>query len=354
MAQVNMTAVAQRAGVSTAAVSVALSGRIGRIKVSEATRERILAAAAELGYSANPLGRSLVMQKSFLVALLGRESFFVFALETIKGIESVLREMDYSLLVYYDGSWAADQARHLKLATERRSDGLILVGAPESAEGTNHQRVEALRQSGLPLVQLYRPMYPDIPTVMVDHEAVGYQQVKQLLKSGHKRIVHVTHDSYLDDELPGTHADALQGWQGYQRAMLDAGLEPRVLTYPIGYPHDFGYIRRASAPLIPALRDFTAAACYCDFNAIAISGLLQEAGLRVPQDFSLIGYNDAELAAAVSPGISTFALPLQEMGAAAARLLFGQMQGETRVGDLVLPPRFVSRDSIAKPTRRHS
>ncbi|MEN9362517.1 MAG: hypothetical protein RL095_4052 [Verrucomicrobiota bacterium] len=348
MAQaVNMAEVARLSGVSKAAVSVVLSGRDSKIKVSAATRERILAVVAELGYRANPLGRSLATQKSYLVALLGREAIFLQALETVKGIESVLRENDYSLLIYYDGSWAEDQARHLKLATDRRADGLIIVGAPEPADGPNHKRVAALLESGLPMVQLYSPMYPGVPTVRVDGTEVGYHATRQLIELGHKSIAHVTHDEYLDDIVPGKQADARRRYKGYERAMNEASLAPRVFTYPYGYPHDLAYINQAGKPIARQLLDagMSAAFCYCDYVGICLLNNLERLGIPVPERFSVVAFDNIELAAITTPPLSTYGSPLQEIGSHAAKMLFEQMQGR-KPDDIVLPAQFIRRDSI--------
>jgi DNA-binding LacI/PurR family transcriptional regulator len=342
-----MADVAKRAGVSKSLVSVALSGRECTVSLSDETRQRILAVVEELGYRPNRLAQSLANRRSYLVAMLGREAYFVFALETIKGIEEVLRERHYSLLTYYDGSWAEDQARHLHLALERQVDGLIIAGAPEASGGPNHQKIAALRKQGLPMVQLYRRIYPGVPVVMTDDELAGYQATRHLLELGHVRIAHVTHVGYEDLELPGMHADACLRAQGYCRAMREARLKPRILTYAVSKLPGIDYAG-AVQPLVDPLvaGKFTAATCFCDYTAIGLSQQLQTAGVRIPDAFSVIGYDDIDAATIVRPALTTLGQPLRELGRVAARMLFDQMDGRP-AGDRVFQPNLSIRGSTA-------
>src|SRR5882757_3424529 len=105
MEQVTMAEVAEKAGVSRSAVSAAFSGRASTAVLRAETRIRILDVAKQLDYQPNILSRSFIKQQSFLISLLGREAFFLFAMQTIKGIEDVLEPTDYSLLTVYNGDW---------------------------------------------------------------------------------------------------------------------------------------------------------------------------------------------------------------------------------------------------------
>src|ERR1700733_9471623 len=124
--QITMAHVAERAGVSRSAVSAAFSDRTSTAVLRSETRRRILAAADELGYRPNILSRSFIKQRSYLIGMLGREGFFLFLLGTIKGIEDVLEDTDYSLLTMYRGNDVAEQAQHLRKCDSRRVDGIII------------------------------------------------------------------------------------------------------------------------------------------------------------------------------------------------------------------------------------
>jgi LacI family transcriptional regulator len=340
--------VARLAGVTKAVVSVVLSGRQSTLGVSEVTRRRVLRAVKQLDYQPSPIGRALAHNKSSLVALLGREAYFVFALETIKGIEEVLREKDYSLLTYYDGSAAADQARHLCLALGRRVDGLIVAGSPESARGPNHRRIAALRRAGMPVVQLYRRVFPKVPVVMTDERAAGYLAAQHLLALGHRSIAHVTHDQYRDSRLPGTYSDALQRYEGYVRAMREAGLQPAVVTYHTRTYMGLDYlesVQPAADVLARRGSPFTAVTCYCDYTAIGLMHALRARGRRVPEDISVVGYDDVDAAAMVDPPLTTLAQPLRELGRTAARMVFDLADGKAEKDAIFQPTLFMRGSS---------
>ena len=350
---ISMADVAKRAGVSKSLVSVALSGRECTVALSEETRKRILAIVEELGYRPNRVAQSLAKSQSYLVAMLGREAYFVFALETIKGLEEVLGQRRYSLLTYYDGSWAEDQARHLHLALERQVDGLIIAGAPEAPDGPNHQAVAALREQGVPMVQLYRRIFPGVPVVMTDEEMAGYLAARHLIGLGHGRIAHVTHDDYGDRELPGMHADACLRAKGYRRAMREAGLKPQIVTYAVGNLPGIDY-STVVQPVVARLmaEKFTAATCFCDYTAIGLIHQLQAAGMDIPGDFSVVGYDDIDAATIIRPALTTLGQPLRELGRAAALMLFDLMD-QRPVGDVIFEPRLQIRGSTM-PVRKKS
>ena len=345
--KITMAEVARRAGVSKAAVSVAFSPGTGKIGLSAATREHILKIAAAAGYTPNLMARSLARQQSYLIAFLNREAYFVFALDTIKGIETVLREQNYSLLTYYDGSWAEDQSRQLQLALDRKVDGLIIAGAPEKKGGPNQLRIAALQKEGVPVVQVYRRIFPNVPVVMTDESAAGYQATRHLLELGHRRIAHVTHAGFEDRQLPGTHADARLRAQGYARAMREAGLKPSIISYPVSEAHGLNYTQQVE-PAADRVRQgkFTGVTCFCDYVAVGLMNQLIQAGLRIPDDLSVVGYDNCDLSAMTQPTLTTLGQPVRQIGATAARMIFALKIGQP-VEDVIFQPQLEVRGSTA-------
>ncbi len=347
--RVTMADVARRAGVSRSAVSAAFSDRETTVGLNPATRVQILKAADELGYRPNILSRSFIKQKSFLIGLLGREVFFLFALDTIKGIEDVFEATDYSLLTYYHGSWAGDQAKHLRKSIARRVDGMMIVGAPEPADGPNRRLVRQLREGGMPILQLYRRIFDEIPVVMMDDEQAGYISTIHLLRLGHRRIAHVTYVGYRDDVLPGTEDEALRRSDGYVRAMREAELEPAILTFDRGdmrgYPNDYTDV---CAPAVRQLVDgrFTGITTFNDYTTIALMNNLRGMGVRVPDDVSIVGYDNAEAGILMRPALTTIRPKLFEIGRLAGEMIL-KMLDDKPVHDIVLEPELVVRGSTA-------
>jgi LacI family transcriptional regulator len=351
--QITMAHVAERAGVSRSAVSAAFSDRASTAVLRSETRRRILAAAEQLGYRPNILSRSFIKQRSFLIGMLGREAYFLFALETIKGIEDVLEETDYSLLTMYRGDGELDQAQHLRKCVSRRVDGIIVVGVPERPDGPNHQTIRTLQKRGMPIVQVYQRLYPDVPGVVIDDEYSGYLATQHLLELGHRRIAHVTHNQYQDLDLPGKHGNALGRYRGYCRAMKEAGLQSHVLPFArqssaMG-SHDYSaWCADAARELATGPQRFTAATTFNDFVVIGLINSLSGMGLKVPQDISLVGYDNIEACSLVRPAVTSVKPALMEIGRRAAAMVLKMLDGRT-VEDVVLRPELIVRGSTAAP-----
>jgi LacI family transcriptional regulator len=351
--QITMADVAQRAGVSRSAVSAAFSDRATTAVLRSDTRQRILVAAEELGYRPNILSRSFIKQRSFLIGMLGREGFFLFALETIKGIEDVLEETDYSLLTMYRGDGVEDQAQHLRKCVSRRVDGIIIVGAADSEDAPNYQAVRDLRERGTPIIQLYQKVFPNVPGVLIDDEYSGYLATRHLLELGHRRIAHVTHSRYNDLGNPIRSANALARYQGYCRAMKEADLQSHVFTIvrqtsSMGFYDYSSWCVNAAQEIAASRERFTAVTAFNDYVVIGLINCFSSLGISVPHDISLVGYDNVEACSLVRPSITTMKPALLEIGRKAALMVLRMLDGRT-VEDVVLKPELVIRGSTTFP-----
>jgi LacI family transcriptional regulator len=347
-----MRDIARRLGVSRPAVSAALSDRPYTIALSLALRDRIRRAATDMGYRRNFLAQSFIKQRSYLVGFLGRREYFLYAYETLSGIESVLDEKGCSVLAFLHGDTPEDQGRHLQRCLDRRVDGLIVAGAPEGRRGRIARPLGELQAKGLPIVQVYRRLYPGIPVVMVDDGAIGALATRHLIDLGHRRIVHYTYDDYIDRLEPGRNRDARERYEGYARTMREAGLEPAVATFPTSRYHPLsgghapGAASEAASVLSPSAR-FTAAVCFNDYVALGLLKGVRALGRRVPEDLSIVGYDDIDLSRAAEPPLTTLAPPVREIGREAAARILDLIEGRP-VKDLVFRPALLSRDSTAR------
>ncbi len=353
---VTMRDIARRLGVSRPAVSAALSDRPYTIALSDGLRGRIRRAAAAMGYRPNVLARSFIKQRSYLVGFLGRREYFLYALETLGAIESVLDGKGYSLLAFLHGDTPEDQGRHLQRCLERRVDGLIVAGAPGKSKSRLDLQIGDLRRRGLPLVQIYRRTFRGVPVVMGDDRAVGYLATRHLIGLGHRRIVHYTHEDYLDRACPPRDRDARDRYEGYARAMREAGLEAAVATFPTRdyFPLTGGYAPGAAAGAAGVVRHparFTAAVCFCDYVALGLLRGLRALGRRVPEDLSIVGCDDIDLSRASEPPLTTLAPPIGRIGREAAGRVLDLMEGRA-VSDLVLQPEIVVRGSSGRAGRQ--
>ncbi|MFI9580961.1 LacI family DNA-binding transcriptional regulator [Streptomyces sp. NPDC052236] len=316
--RVTIREVADRAGVSMATVSRVLSGNYA---TPAATRTRVLRAARDLDYVANAHARALVGAGRKMVAVVVRQVTSPFYAQVAEGVEAESAVHGWLCLVAATGG---DPKRELEVVQLMREEGarlVILVGGVIQ-DDAYRERVthyaQALNAAGSRLVLCGRPApAPDIPALIVefDNEAGARAVTGHLLSAGHRRIVFV-------GGLPGNTAlDARVA--GYRAALADHGLPPeaaRVVDCGLGRAAGL----RATSALLKEVKEggeeFTAVVAGDDMVAAGVLRAVADAGLRVPQDISVVGYNDIPLAEDLSPPLTTVRTPAEELGRAAIRL----------------------------------
>ena len=294
--------VAHRAGVSKGAVSYALNNRPG---VGTATRQRILAAAHELGWQPSHRARSLSTSQAFALGLviarppqlLGADPFFHFF---IAGVETVLSEHGRALVLQVVPDAAAEEAGYRRLAAEGRVDGVFLSDLRH-----DDSRIALLEQIGLPAVTLNRPDAPSPFTAMCLDDRPGITAaVNHLVRLGHTRIAHVAGPQHF------VHGRSRR--LAYEAAMRDAGLAPGPVD-----ESDFTAAggAQATGELLALAEPPTAIVYANDLMAISGIGVARQGGLDVPNDLSVTGFDDAELAAHVFPPLTTVSTDAIQLGA---------------------------------------
>ncbi|MER7890728.1 LacI family DNA-binding transcriptional regulator [Micromonospora sp. NPDC094482] len=347
--------VARLAGVSTATVSRALRGLP---TVSAATRHRVLAAAEQLDYAVSPSASRLAGGRTGTVAVVVPRITRWFFSTVVEAVEDFLHQSGYDLLLHNLGGREQIRQRVLRTANlHKRVDAIILVATPLRAAD-----LTALAALDLPGVTISSgTVVPGWPCVRIDDVAAARTATRHLLDLGHRRIAHISGDP--DDELAyTTHLDRRRGYQAELRA---AGIRPDPsLDIESQFTIDGG--NRAAAELLARGEPPTAIVAACDEMAMGAMTALRDAGLRVPQDVSVIGIDDHDLAGVL--GLSTIAQPAAEQGRLAARLLLDPLGGSMvdpvpgrtpgPAGDrrpdaptppVILPTRLVVRESTAPP-----
>lgn len=343
--------VARLAGVSTATVSRALRGLP---TVSAATRRRVLAAAEKLQYAVSPNASRLAGGRTATVAVVVPRITRWFFGTVVEAVEETLHECGYDLLLHNLGGLERTRERVLRTTSlHKRVDAVMLVGTPlESSELT------ALAALDLPGVTVSSgSRVPGWPCVRIDDLAAARTATKHLLDLGHRRIAYISGDHH---ELTFT-----ANWerrQGYQEALRCAGIVPDPsLDVESQFTIDGG--NQATAELLARGEPPTAIFAASDELAMGALRALREAGLRVPQDVSVIGIDDHDVSGVL--GLSTVAQPAAEQGRLAARILLDPLGGralppavcgpvdvggtDPAATPVVLPTRLVVRDSTAPP-----
>jgi DNA-binding LacI/PurR family transcriptional regulator len=326
--------VARRAGVSKSLVSLVMRG-VGN--VSEEKRRRVLDVAARLGYRPNAAARSLVRRRTGLLGVLLSDLHNPFFAEVIDGIQAEAAAQGYRTILGTGDREERSEARALETMLELRTEGLIL------ASPVLPMRTIAAAGAELPTVLVARrSSLADVDSVTNDDVAGAGLAVEHLASLGHRRVAHVD---------GGRGAGALERRRGYVRAMERRGLGALVRVAPGSYTEDGG--RDGTAALLARGPRPTAIFAANDLAAIGVLSALADRGLRVPEDVSVVGYDNTALAAVRQVNLTTVDQPRPEIGRRAVSLLVERLHGRRRTTRHVLvAPTLVVRGTTAPPRRR--
>ena len=326
--------VARRAGVGSGTVSRVLNDSP---RVDPATRRRILAAIAELDYEPNPSARRLSLGKTLtigvVVVFLTRPS----VVERLRGVELVLSRSGYDLTIV-NVETAERRATVLRdIARPDRVDGLIIMSLSPHKE-----EVERIRQLGLPVV-LLGAFHRRLPRIVIDDVTGGRMACQHLIDLGHTDIGFIgNHPS-----SPFGISSSRLRHRGVQQALAAVGGSLRSDYVRIGELSQHR-ARELTLQLLCLPVPPTAIVCATDTQAFGALGAAKQAGFRVPEDLSIVGYDDLEIASYI--GLTTIRQPLFESGVRSAQLLLAQLRGE-EVGPVreALPIELVVRATTGPP-----
>ncbi len=328
--------VAALAGVSRTTVSFVLNGR--DTSISPATRERVLQAARQLGYHPHAPARQLAGGRSHTLGLVVRQSPEQIAgdallAETLRGLTAAARSSGFRVIVEaIDG---ADTA-YADLLRTRRVDGLIVSG-PRSDDPD----LRAAVKEGFPVVLQGSLPGVRVPSVDVDNVAGARAAVEHLIREGNRRIGCITNASLA-------YTAARERVEGWRTAMREAGLDaPDAWLEEAAFDAPSGH--RAAARLLERVPDLEALFIASDVVALGAIGALRASGRRVPEDLSVVGFDDVPLAAFFDPPLTTVHLPAYELGHAAGVALLDRISEPTVPGRTLLPTELVIRASTAAP-----
>ncbi|MFC7217423.1 LacI family DNA-binding transcriptional regulator [Streptomyces polyrhachis] len=338
MARVRMSDVAAVAGVSTATVSLVLSGA-GSHRISAQTQARVREAAEAAGYAPNSVARSLRTQRTGMIGLLSDTiATTPFAGRMLAGANDAARTHGrLMVLVDTDGD-ASRERQAIEALTGQRVDAMIYARMW-------HQVADA--PVGLPQGSVFldcRPSRGSWPTVVPDDRDGGAAATRELVAAGHRRI------AYLDaPKSAGLIASALRH-QGYLQVLAEAGITPDpALHVRAGTDAEGGRAAAGELLDLPAERRPTALFCFNDRMAMGAYTAAHRRGLRIPDDLSIVGYDDQQLIAAeLDPPLTTVALPHYEMGRWAMEVALGEREADPAEPHHMRCP-IIRRDSVGPP-----
>ena len=346
---VTLQDVARTCGFAASTVSIVLSEAPLSRNIAAATRDRIRAAAQELGYYPDAYARSLRRRRSQTIGVLAYDLSDPFCIPTMRGIQAGLQAADYLPLLMDAQAQRTRFDGYLQMILERRAEGVIVI-ASWIFEETN--LLADLEKNYVPVMIVGRDLTSrGISSVLVDNEAGGALAMHHLTKLGHRRIAVIRGPEELFDSEPR--------WAGVQRAALEAGirLDPKLVFQLPGLvdpTSGFEGGLHFSRQMLALGRKFTAVVAFDDLTALGVVRGLTEAGLRVPEDFSVLGFDDVLPAEVATPGITTIRQPLKEMGMQAAKWMLEALERKVDRAPRLYEasPELVVRTSSARPARQ--
>jgi len=335
-ATVSIRDVAAAAGVSVATVSRVLSPASPDIPMRQATRERVVRAIDELGYRPNDLARALLQQRTSTIGLVLPDISNPYYPPLVRGVEDAASAHGYRVVLCNTDGDPEKIAAYLDILVKARVDGIVVAGGGLPQLPGPPLVFETYRTK-LVMVGRHRLAHP---SVQIDNVAATRAATAYVVGLGHRGI------AFLGG--PASSSTARDRLLGYREARRDAGL-PEAGPDTVrtgGFDERGGY--HAARSLLGG-EPPTALVCVNDRTALGAYAALADAGLSIPADVSVVGFDNVPMASFVRPTLTTVAVPTYEIGQAALRLLRDALDGTATTEPVLLPTRLVVRTSCAPP-----
>jgi DNA-binding LacI/PurR family transcriptional regulator len=328
---VTLKAVGELVGVTASTVSAVLNNSSAARSVPERTKKRILDAARALDYRPNFFARSLRAKRSYMVGVILQEIGDAYGSVVVSGIERYLREKNVFFLTVAHRHDKKLLESYSTVLRERGAEGFIMVDTVLSEQ----PRLPTVAVAGHQKIK-------GVTNVLLDHRHAATLALTHLLELGHTNIAFMKGSPLSADSHDRWNAicevAAKLGIRMWPELVIE--LEGDDPTPNLGYPF--------AKQLLKRKRPFTALFAYNDISAIGSICAFQESGIRVPQDVSVVGFDDIQTAAYMVPPLTTVRQPLLQMGQVAARSLLEEIEGRTKyVPEIVINPQLVVRKSTA-------
>jgi LacI family transcriptional regulator len=327
--------VALEAGVSIQTVSRVINNRYD---VAPETRQRVQEAIARLGYQPNAIARGLASRRSRTLGLITTDFTDYSFTQVVTGAEAEAHQHDYFFMLGSASCDPEDEPKYLRLLTERHVEGVLFarLGSQEDLE----HLMNNLEKRGVPVVTTgsHRLESP-FAQVDVNNREGGYKATQYLIQNRHIQIACITG--------PLSSQSAFDRTEGFRQALAEAGItvQPQLIAEG-DYTHRSGYL--AMKKILASGQPFTALFAQNDRMAIGAISALHEIGQHVPEDISVVGYDDIPEAEFANPPLTTIRQPMEAVGAAAARLLIKMVEdSESSVEQVLFDTELVWRASVA-------
>ena len=328
--RVSLKMLAEHLDLSPATVSFVLNNSPGR-SIPPATRERVRAAAKEFGYQPSVIARSLQGLKTQTIGILLPELGEGYHSQVLSGAAEVFMKEGYFFFTAHHRHRKDLVAEYPRLLQARGVDGILSIDT----------HLEAALPAPTVTVAGHVSL-PGVTNVVLDHHRAAELALGHLYRLGHRKIVYMHGHPFS--------SDSITRWQSSVQVARALGLKvsmdltirlDKVLNTPeLGYP--------GIQQLLMRRRDFTAVLCFNDVSAIGSIRAIHDAGLRVPEDVSVLGFDDIQAACFIVPSLTTIRQPLEQMGALAANVLLKKLANEKQPETVKVDPELIVRESTAQ------
>src|SRR5580658_4659841 len=329
--KVTLKTVARHLGLAAGTVSATLNNSPASRSIPEHTKQRILAAAQELNYRPDFFARTLRMRRTFTIGVIAEEIGDAYGSQVISGIEKYLTAQNYFFLTVVHRHDPTQLQKYSHVLVERGVEGIITVDT------------DMLEEPSLPNVAVagHRSV-AGVTNIVLDHHRAAQLALEHLKSLGHEEIAFLQGQTFSSDSEDRWNAitEVAAQLNIRIRPELTLRIESAASSPEVGFP--------VTKELLARKQHFTALFAYNDNSAIGAIWALKAAGLRVPEDVSVVGFDDIPIAAFANPALTTVKQPLVRMGEIAAQTLVSQIEGrEEYVSEIAIEPEFVNRDSTA-------
>ncbi len=323
--------VAKKANVSISTVSRVINDSK---PVSNEIKQRVLKVIEETGYTPNPVARSLVMKKSQLIGVIVPDISNLFIGEMLNGVEEIGKMYGYDILLCNSYGNLNQEMRYLNLLKSKQVEGIIFM-----TWSLKDEHREFIQGNKVPVVLINRNTSEfKIPSICIDHYSASYDMTKYLIENGHRKIALIR--SGTENDVFG-----IDQFEGYSKALKENNIEiDQRLIKDGDLKLDLAYEcvkEMLDQDVLP-----TAVFATTDLMAIGAINCLVDNNYKVPDDVSVVGFNDIKLASIYRPKLTTIKQPIYDYGAVAIRLIIKKIKGEEISEDIfILPHELIERDS---------
>ncbi len=335
--KVTLKDIAEATGLSIATVSLVINGKGSNIP--ECTRQRILDAAEQMHYQPDHAARALVTGRSQTIGVIVPDISNGFFAELVHHLQLELNRYNYDMILCSSEEKMSNDIKYIKLLSCRNVDGLVLALSAQSMEKINRREIQtSLKDAGVPYIFLDRYLTGEDYAVSADNTDSGRQIAGMLLEHGHRHIGVIAG--------PGSLNSSANRLAGFAAALQEQDIcLPEENIYHGQYDASSGYV---GARQLLQNQKITAIFAFNDLQAFGVMRYAREQGIRIPQDISLVGFDDTYFASMTEPELTSIKQPIREMAQEASRMITGILSGTECEKNVKLKTQLIQRNSVRR------